>query len=678
MNKKLIISLSTIAAITIIAVGATVGYFSNTETSSGNTFIAGAIDLKVDNECIINGQIVQDCTWSAPIDLKGKAIFNLTDVKPGDTGEDTISLHVDSNPAWVCAEISNVTQTENECNLPESKVDITCGDPGVDEGELWNNLTFSIWMDNGAGENACNNIKDEDETYLVENAPATNLEWPIADSQHGQGPITDACIGVAWSVPAAVNNIIQGDSVTGDITFKAYQARHNENFVCNPPTTATLTVIKHVINNDGGNAVAGEWTMDITGTNPSNNNFPGQESPGVTITLDPGSYSVDESGGPSGYSKSLSADCSGTIAAGETKTCTVTNDDQASTLIVRKIVSGGDKVASDFSFQINGGTITPFEADGQNDIAVNTGTYDVTEPAVETYTTSYDNCDDVVIDNGETETCTITNTYKTGTVTIHKVVENNGVGTKQPSDFTMTLDGEGAAQDTKITEPVGNHIVSEANSFGYNVSFSGDCDEKGNVNVGKDEDKYCTVTNTMPYGTITVTKTVTNNNGGLLQVGDFTLRIDGITVTSGVSKNVAVGAHNVDEKGVFGYSATVDGDCADTGDITIAAGDNKTCTIINDDIAPNITLVKNVSGGSALPDDFDVSIDHVVKTSGSSYLVSANTAHVIDEEVMVSGYGFTSLTGSSYLGVSCPGVLEGTITLLPGDIVTCTITNTHQ
>jgi hypothetical protein len=28
-----------------------------------------------------------------------------------------------------------------------------------------------------------------------------------------------------------------------------------------------------------------------------------------------------------GYTKSLSADCSGTIADGETKTCTITNDD---------------------------------------------------------------------------------------------------------------------------------------------------------------------------------------------------------------------------------------------------------------------------------------------------------------------------------------------------------------
>ena len=51
-----------------------------------------------------------------------------------------------------------------------------------------------------------------------------------------------------------------------------------------------------------------------------------------------GVYSVDESGGPSGYAKSLSTDCSGTLALGEVKTCTITNDDIAPQLTVTKTV----------------------------------------------------------------------------------------------------------------------------------------------------------------------------------------------------------------------------------------------------------------------------------------------------------------------------------------------------
>jgi predicted ribosomally synthesized peptide with SipW-like signal peptide len=327
MNKKLIISLSTIAAIAMIAIGATTAYFSNTETSPGNTFIAGAIDLKVDSACTCNGETVTSCTWALS-DLDGKLFFNFTDVKPGDDGEDTISLHVDNNPAWVCAEISNVTTAENGCNPPEAVVDGTCEAEAI--GELQDNLYFSLWMDNGAGKNACNNIKDEDETYIIQNTKVTDVKWPIADSQHGGNPITDTCIGVSWNVPSGVNNIIQGDSVTGDITFSAYQSKNNNNFVCNPQKTGTLTVYKNVINDDevqgDEDLEAADFTINVSGTNPNPSSFPGNEN-GTVVTLEPGSYSVSEDP-VVGYNTTFSTDCSGSIAAGETKSCTVTNDDQ--------------------------------------------------------------------------------------------------------------------------------------------------------------------------------------------------------------------------------------------------------------------------------------------------------------------------------------------------------------
>jgi hypothetical protein len=112
-----------------------------------------------------------------------------------------------------------------------------------------------------------------------------------------------------------------GDKITiaygGDVTCS----------ITNDDVAPQLTVIKHVINNNGGSASASDFTMSVTATNPSDDSFAGAESPGTTITLDAGSYSVSESG-PSGYSESDSSDCSGTIAVGETKTCTITNDDQ--------------------------------------------------------------------------------------------------------------------------------------------------------------------------------------------------------------------------------------------------------------------------------------------------------------------------------------------------------------
>ena len=49
INKKILISLSVIGMVAAVAIGGTIAYFSNTETSAGNIFVAGAIDLKIDH-----------------------------------------------------------------------------------------------------------------------------------------------------------------------------------------------------------------------------------------------------------------------------------------------------------------------------------------------------------------------------------------------------------------------------------------------------------------------------------------------------------------------------------------------------------------------------------------------------------------------------------------------------
>ncbi len=80
--------------------------------------------------------------------------------------------------------------------------------------------------------------------------------------------------------------------------------------ITNEDIAPKLIVIKHVINDDGGTAEADDFTMSVTATNPSDDSFPGAESPGTTITLNAGTYSVRESG-PLGYAGTMSGDCSG-------------------------------------------------------------------------------------------------------------------------------------------------------------------------------------------------------------------------------------------------------------------------------------------------------------------------------------------------------------------------------
>ncbi len=63
--------------------------------------------------------------------------------------------------------------------------------------------------------------------------------------------------------------------------------------------------------------------------------FTGDEADTV-VSLDAGSYSVDEMA-DSGYTKTHSADCSGTILPGESKICTITNDDIKPTQCILEI-----------------------------------------------------------------------------------------------------------------------------------------------------------------------------------------------------------------------------------------------------------------------------------------------------------------------------------------------------
>ncbi len=89
-----------------------------------------------------------------------------------------------------------------------------------------------------------------------------------------------------------------------------------------------LTVIKHVVNDNGGTQNAGNFTLTVAGTGPSPASFPGSEA-GTTVTLQPGPYAVNEAA-VNGYSTTKSAGCAGSLAHfGDTATCTVTNDDVA-------------------------------------------------------------------------------------------------------------------------------------------------------------------------------------------------------------------------------------------------------------------------------------------------------------------------------------------------------------
>ena len=188
--------------------------------------------------------------------------------------------------------------------------------------------------------------------------------------------------------------------------------------------SATLTVIKVV---DGGTAVPSDFTLTITGvTATGGNSVTGTASPGITKTTTLGPYGVTEPPA-TGYSTTYSTDCNGTLADGDAKTCTVTNtftgeNSDSATLTVIKVVDGGTAVPSDFEMTITGVIVTggnSFDgAESPGTTRVTTlGDYTVTESVINGYTPSYSTDCNGTLADGESKTCTVTNTF-TGDVEI--------------------------------------------------------------------------------------------------------------------------------------------------------------------------------------------------------------------------------------------------------------------
>ena len=124
--------------------GATRAFFSDVETSTANVFTAGAIDLKVDNESYYNGLLNATTSWAGR-DLTVEKFFNFPDLKPDDYGEDTISLHVDTNDAYLCANVKLTSNADNTQTEPEALVDTN----GLATGELAKLTNFLWWADDG-------------------------------------------------------------------------------------------------------------------------------------------------------------------------------------------------------------------------------------------------------------------------------------------------------------------------------------------------------------------------------------------------------------------------------------------------------------------------------------------------------------------------------------------------
>ncbi|MDD5569078.1 MAG: ice-binding family protein [Candidatus Pacebacteria bacterium] len=154
--------------------------------------------------------------------------------------------------------------------------------------------------------------------------PGCNVYWQVGSAATIGTSATFIGTVIANSEAVTLNT---GATMYGRAISRIAAVTLDTNTITTPTciAPATLHVVKTVINDNGGTAAAADFTLNVAGTNVSNPSFAG--SAGVDITLAAGFYAVTEPIVPAGYSQSVSGDCSGIIASGDTKICTITNND---------------------------------------------------------------------------------------------------------------------------------------------------------------------------------------------------------------------------------------------------------------------------------------------------------------------------------------------------------------
>ncbi len=313
----------------------------------------------------------------------------------------------------------------------------------------------------------------ESESYLITATIQQSNDWPGAFVKS----ITPSSVDGYTKGDQTVTVVVGWTTSTETQTFRETVTLDGDCGESNDPT-GTLVVIKNVVNDDGGDASAGDWTMNVSG--PTSLSFAGAESPGTSNTVDAGDYTITESGGPSGYTLSYSGDCDSsgnvTVPAFHERTCVLTNDDVApetptGTLVVIKHVindSGGSASADDWTMNVSGPTSLAFAGaeDPGTSNTVDAGDYKVTEsggPAG--YTLSYSgDCDssgDVTVPAFHTRTCVLTNDdvvrppQEKGSISVSKSADPTSI--KEPGGpvtFSVRVTNSSADVNVVVTNVV--------------------------------------------------------------------------------------------------------------------------------------------------------------------------------------------------------------------------------
>ena len=202
MKKIVGLILALVLVIGLVGVG-TYAYFSDTESSTGNTLTAGTLDLNIEG-----GDIAV-------------TTFDVSDVAPGDNGTASSTL---ANVGSLAGELDIATSVAT--NTPGAG-----GEFGGGSGELGASAQIAMYLDvdqSGTWTAGDIGLQSDGSTYTF----PTSLDYDEIDDYASEtwdavetmNASASDDIFVDWGVPTTAGNEIQGDSVSFDITFTLEQA----------------------------------------------------------------------------------------------------------------------------------------------------------------------------------------------------------------------------------------------------------------------------------------------------------------------------------------------------------------------------------------------------------------------------------------------------------------------
>jgi YVTN family beta-propeller protein len=457
---------------------------------------------------------------------------------------------------------------------------------------------------------------------------------------------------------------------------------NNTSLPINPIISGKVIVTKKVINQGGGNDKPSDFTISVSGNNPSPATFSGSAD-GTTITLEKGKYSITETG-PSGYNSTSSPKCSGTINGGETLRCNLTNTFEKpsppitiSTLKVNKEVineGGGNDKPSDFTINVRGNNPSPSSFQGNSDtgtmVKLQPGKYSVSESGPTSYFSNYSSDCSGTISSEQTKNCIITNKYNPFTpgllskIIVTKKVINQGGGTDKPSDFTISVSGNnpspatfsGSADGVTVQLRAGKYSVTETGPLSdYTTDYSGECSGIASPGIINE----CTIINTyqpppQPSAKLIVIKNVINKDSSSVnkKPSDFIITVHGNNPTprsfpsksgGGTTVTLYPGRYSVTEKGpLSGYTTDYSQGCEGN----IGNSQAKACIITNEEITqpptpapiPSKPIIKTITGFNApygiitIPDNGFVYASNYgqFNTTGTVTVINSSTNFITD------------------------------------------------